>query len=194
MSSKRLFLQSLVGLGLMPLAGAIRPAAAASSHAAALPNPVLLTQHNKPVRFYDDCIKDRIVILNMMYTSCAGICPPNTANLKAVRDALGDRVGRDIFIYSLTLQPERDRPRDLLEYANRYKTGDGWTFLTGKRADMELVRRRMGFFDSDPVADRDPARHSGVLRIGHDRLDRWFMMPALSTVESIVYEVRNLPA
>jgi protein SCO1/2 len=103
-------------------------------------------------------------------------------------------VGKDVFIYSLTLQPHIDRPEDLKAYAERYKTGPGWTFLTGKPAEMEILRKKLGFFDTDPVLDRDISRHSGVLRIGNERIDRWLMMPALAKARQIVYEINNLPA
>lgn len=192
MQSKRTFLKSVAALGAIPLGAAAAPNQQAQA-AGRFPNFMLRTQAGKPVQFYDDCIKGKLVVLSMMYTNCAGICPPNTANLKAVREELGNRVGRDIFIYSLTLQPQIDRPQDLMAYARRYQIeGPGWTFLTGKPDEMEILRKKLGFFDSDPELDRDITRHSGVLRIGSERKDRWLMMPALTKANQIAYEVRNL--
>lgn len=197
MLNKRTFLKSLAGLGLAQLAmpgSAVPGASSAAAEPGRFPNLLLSTQDGKTVRFYDDCIKDKLVVLSMMYTSCSNICPPNTANLKAVQDELGARVGKDVFIYSLTLQPHIDRPEDLKAYAERYRTGPGWTFLTGKPAEMEILRKKLGFFDTDPVLDRDISRHSGVLRIGNERIDRWLMMPAMAKAKQIVYEINNLPA
>lgn len=193
MQGKRTFLKSLAGLGALPLAASAGSNLRTQS-GPRFPNFVLQTQTGKPVRFYDDCIKGKVVVLSMMYVNCGGVCPPNTANLMTVQEELGERVGRDVFIYSLTLQPLIDRPEDLMAYAKRYRIDSpGWTFLTGKPAEMEVLRKRLGFFDSDPELDRDVSRHSGVLRIGNERIDRWLMMPAQSNARQIAYEIRNLP-
>lgn len=138
------------------------------------PNVVLRTQDNKDVRFYDDLLRDRIVTINFMYASCAdGVCPLITANLVRVQRLLGPRVGRDIFMYSITLDPKHDTPKVLKHYARAYGVRPGWQFLTGKPADVELLRRRLGFTDLDPEVDKDPSRHSGNVRYGNEPLSRW---------------------
>ena len=76
-------------------------------------------------------------------------------------------MGRDIFKYSLSLRPEMDTPAALRDYMRQYQLKPGWTFLTGKPAAVDQIRRRLGFYDSDPVADADLARHTGMLRIGN---------------------------
>ena len=154
--------------------------------AAYFTNALLLTHDGKPARFYDDLLKDRLVVINMMYTVCSGIYPANTAALKALQQALGARVGRDIFMYSLTLRPEMDTPAALRDYMRQYQVAPGWTFLTGKPTEVDLIRRRLGFYDTDPVADADLARHTGMLRIGNLRARRWSMAPALASTRQLV--------
>ena len=193
MTNRRFFLQSI---------GAAAAVGAASAHAANkpvvrqmagyFPNVVLQTQDGKKVRFYDDLLKGKIVIINAMYTVCSGICPFNTASLRSVQEALSERVGKDIFIYSISLQPELDSPAALRDYAKKYGAGPGWTFLTGKRADIELIRRKLGFYDSDPVADANIANHAGIFRIGNEARERWFMMPAAAPTRQIVKAVLNV--
>jgi protein SCO1/2 len=142
------------------------------------PNVVLRTQANDEVRFYDDLLKDRNVIINMMYTVCPdGLCPLITANLVALQRALGDRVGRDIFMYSITLAPEVDTPPVLQRYAFQHHVRPGWWFLTGQRDDIELLRRKLGFVDPDPVVDADSSQHIGMVRYGNEALERWGAMP-----------------
>ena len=80
------------------------------------PNFELTTHEGKKVHFYDDLIKDKIVVINFMYVKCQGVCMPVTMNLKRVQNLLGDRVGRDIFMYSITLKPEEDTPQELKRY------------------------------------------------------------------------------
>lgn len=162
------------------------PGTRAGPRAGYFPNSPLRTHDGRQVRFYDDVIKgDKIVVLNMMYTVCANICPPTTANLLRLQAQFGPRMGRDIFFYSLTLQPELDSPAALRDYAAKYGVGPGWTFLTGARGDMDTIRRKLGFYDIDPVADADPLRHSGMLRIGREAHDRWSMVPAQLTARQL---------
>ena len=153
---------------------------AAAARPGDFPNPLLETHTGKRFRFHDDIVKgNKAVLFNMMYAGCRNICPPNTASLREVHQLLGERMGRDVFFYSLTLQPDLDRPPDLQAYARRYGVGPGWTFLTGRRKDIDAIRRKLGFFDPDPEVDANPMQHTGMVRIGNAARDRWSMMPAL---------------
>ena len=138
------------------------------------PDVELVTSEGDKVRFYDDLIKDKIVILNLMYAKCDGVCPITTSNLKAVRKILSRDVDHDIFIYSMTVKPEQDSPAALKDYARVHGVSDPrWLFLTGKPADVDLLRHKLGFADRDPVVDRDKTRHSGMLRYGNEPLSIW---------------------
>src|SRR6185503_9250505 len=85
------------------------------------PNLLLTTHKGRKVRFYDDLIKDKIVVINFMYVKCEGVCPGITANLAKVQKLLGNRLGRDVFMYSFTLKPEEDSPEVLRKYAEAYQ-------------------------------------------------------------------------
>ena len=154
------------------------------------PNVTLTTHEGKKVKFYDDLIKDKIVILNFMYVKCDGVCPGTTANLVKVQKLLGDRVGKDIFMYSITLKPKEDTPRTLREYAEAYKVGPGWQFLTGDPKDIELLRRKLGFFDRDPVRDANKSNHVNMLRWGNEPHTLWAGCPASLAPNKIVKELR----
>ena len=154
--------------------------------AAYFTNAPLRTHEGKIVRFYDDLLKDKLVVINMMYTTCTGICPANTAAIKVLRQALGARVGKEVFLYSLSLRPEFDSPAALRDYARLYDTGPGWTFLTGVPAQVEAIRRKLGFYDSNPAFDADISRHTGMVRIGNLRTSRWCMAPVLSSTRQLV--------
>ncbi len=159
---------------------------------ARLPNVLLHTQDGKPVRFYDDLVQDRIVLINFMFTTCAGICPPMTANLVTVQILLGDRVGRDIFMLSVSLDPGRDTPAVLKAYAERHGVKPGWTFLTGRSEDVEMLRRRLGIYDPDPLVDADKTQHAGILTFGNDRTGRWAAVPVLIGARDIADTVRRI--
>lgn len=154
------------------------------------PNVTLTTHDGRKVKFYDDLLKDKIVIINFMYIRCQGTCPGTTANLVKVQKLLGDRVGKDIFMYSITLKPEEDSARDLAAYANAYKVGPGWKFLTGDPKDIELLRQKLGFIDRDPVRDANKSNHIGMLRWGNEPQTLWAGCPALLPPAKIVKEIR----
>ena len=153
------------------------------------PNVTLTTHDGKKVKFYDDLLKDKIVIINFMYIRCQGTCPGTTANLVKVQKLLGDRVGKDIFMYSITLKPKEDTAKDLDAYAKAYKVGPGWTFLTGDPKDIELLRQKLGFIDRDPVRDANKSNHIGMLRWGNEPHTLWAGCPALLAPGKIVKEI-----
>ena len=115
-----------------------------------LSNIVLYTQHGKAVRFYDDLVKDRTVLINLMYIGCGDICPANSAALASLHELLGKRVGRDILMLSISIDPIGDTPERLKRY-----------------------------WEPDSEIDADPTQHSGVLTVGNDRTNRWLSLPVL---------------
>lgn len=149
------------------------------------PNMTLLTHEGKQVRFYDDLVKDKAVFINFMYARCGDICPGMTVNLKRLENELGDRVGRDIFMYSITLEPEHDTLSMLKAYADSFEVGPGWKFLTGTKRDIELLRRKLGFYYSDPDRDQNKTEHIGMVKYGIEALERWGASPALSNPKAI---------
>jgi protein SCO1/2 len=137
------------------------------------------------VKFYDDLVKDKIVVFNMFYAKCEGICSPVTRNLARVQNLLGNRVGQDIFFYSFSLKPKEDTVAALKHYAEMHRVKPGWLFLTGSADDMELLRRKLGFVDPDPEVDKDTSNHIGVLKYGNEPLERWGGCPGMQAPDAI---------
>jgi protein SCO1/2 len=154
-----------------------------------LSNVVLTTHENRTVRFYDDLVRGKVVTINFMFTDCKRFCPATIPNLVRVQEALGERVGRDIFLYSITLDPATDTPAVLKAYAKEVGAGPGWIFLTGKEESIERLRRRLGVYDRDPAIDADKTQHSGLVVYGNDALDRWAAISGLNKPEFIVRAV-----
>ena len=143
------------------------------------PNVTLTRHHGQQVRFYDDVIRgNKVNIINMMYTQCPDVRGGALANMAWAQKLLGERMGREMFMYSITLDPSQDTPKVLARHAELLGAGAGWTFLTGQEADIQRLRRALGFVDIDPVVDRDLRAHTGMLRAGNDSLDRWISCPA----------------
>lgn len=143
-------------------------ASAASWHGDWFPNVVLTDQDGRKLKFYDDVIKGKIVALNFIYTKCKDVCPADTAQMLQVSTLLGDRVGKDVFFYSISIDPKNDTPAVLRRYKQMF--GANWTFLTGKRDDVILIQRKLGM-----IGARVPSlkEHNTSLIVGNEKTAQW---------------------
>src|SRR5262245_6106891 len=169
--------------------GHTAPSAAPQSSpwgASYFPNVPLVTHEGKTVNFYDDLMKDKRVLINFIFTECTDRCPLATAKLAQVQKMLGARVGQEIFIYSITLDPEHDTPEALKAYAAKYDAGPGWLFLTGTRKDIDAVRYKLG--------ERNfKEEHVNAVRVGNVAKGQWMRLPLDSDVNYLVTEIgKNL--
>ena len=182
MSKKYITLSGISGLLVASvLFLLIHPASRANADASNhFPNVELITQDGKKVHFYDDLIKGKIVAIDLIYTTCKYACPLETARLAQTQKKLGDRVGQDIFFYSITIDPEHDTPEVLKTYAEQFHAGPGWLFLTGKKEDIILLGKRLGLYtDFDKVAN--PDGHIAHLLIGNEATNQWMRSSALDS-------------
>ena len=153
------------------------------------PNLGLVTHEGKDVRFYDHVLRDRKVVINFMYTVCSNICTPVTQNILEAQRLLGD-LAKEIDFYSISLTPLQDDPAALRAYMKMNNIGNGWTFLTGKPENIEQIRRGLGFAQRSPEADADISNHSGMLRIGNERLASWGHASAITTGKAVARMIR----
>lgn len=152
-------------------------------------NAVLRTQDNKEVRFYDDLIRGKQVVINFMYAECHGACPLVTQSLKKTYRDLKDRMGKDLFFYSITTKPEDDTPAALKHYAQMRKADlPGWLFLTGDPYDIQTIRFRL-FGMGHPGFDLDDSMHAGMLRIINDATNTWGSAQAFATQKNILKRI-----
>ena len=157
------------------------------------PNILLHTQDNEPLRFYDDLIKNKTVIIDFMFASCDDDCPVKTVNLVNVHRLLARRVGRDILMLSISLEGKRDTPEALRRYMKRYGgSNPGWLYLTGDYDEVESLRYSLGVYDLDPVIDADKSSHAGIITFGNDRTNRWAALPALMNSRGIARTISRI--
>lgn len=159
------------------------PSDAAASY---FPNHILLTQDNKPVHFYQDLLKGKIVLVNFFFTTCQGICPPMTANLAKVQGLLNDHVGKEVVMISISVDPVTDTPQALKKYAESFKVQPGWYFLTGKKENVDWVLYKLGGY----VEDKQ--KHTSVLIIGNEATGEWMKMHAMAKPTEIAGAVTKL--
>jgi protein SCO1/2 len=144
------------------------------------PNVPLISHEGKKVNFYDDLIKGKVVTVNFFYAKCDEICPLVSANLAKVQKILGDQVGRDIFMYSISLKPEEDNLDAIRAYRDSWHAGPGWTFFTGQPSDIEKIRKGIGFTYPEPAIDKDKTQHIGNIRYGNEPLMLWAACPGVA--------------
>ena len=160
-----------------------------SQGAAKFTNALLRTQDNKEVRFYDDLIKGKQCVINLMYAQCHGACPLVTTVMKRTYRDLKDRMGKDLFFYSISVKPEDDSPAALKHYAEmRNADLPGWYFLTGNAYDIETIRFRL--FNMGHIGvDTDFAMHSGTFRIINDATNHWGHAQAFASQKNILKRI-----
>jgi len=148
---------------------AARTAPASGWGAEYFPNVELTTQDGETVRFFDDLIEDKVVLINFIYTTCVDTCPMETAQLTQVQKILGDRMGKDVFFYSISIDPKHDTPEVLKEYRQRFRAE--WTFLTGDNDDIIELRKKLGLYIEE-IQD-ESNNHNVNMIIGNQATGRW---------------------
>ena len=146
----------------------------------------LLDQDGRKVRFYTDLLKGKTVVLNAFFTTCTSVCPPMNRNLEKVQEALGDRLGRDVFIVSVSVDPETDTPPRLKEYAKRFHARPGWTFLTGKKENVDWALYKVGQY----VEAKDD--HTTIIVIGNETTGLWKKALGMAKATDLIQIVESV--
>ncbi|HEV2663673.1 MAG TPA: SCO family protein [Blastocatellia bacterium] len=147
---------------------------------------VLLNQHGEQMRFYSDLLKGKVVIINSFFTTCANVCPIMNSTLEKIQAAFAERVGKDIFLISISVDPTTDTPPRLKEYAERFHAKPGWYFLTGKKENIDLALYKIGQY----VDARDD--HSTVIIIGNERTGLWKKALGMAKAEDLIKIVKEV--
>ena len=155
----------------------------AEAAAAYFPNLELVTQDNKTVRFFDDLLRGKTVMINFAFTTCAGVCPPMTANLAKVQAYLADRVGKEINMITIRVDPLADTPQECKKHADKFKVKPGWYFLTGKKENVDAVLTKLGGYVEDKL------KHSAVLLVGNLETGEWVKMFSMSDIADAVIKI-----
>jgi protein SCO1 len=146
----------------------------------------LVDQDGRERRLYSDLMENKTVVIDVMFTSCTGVCPILSRNLQRIQEALGDRVGRDVHLISISIDPETDTPARLKEYAARYGAKPGWYFLTGPKADVEAALRKLGQWAENREG------HQNLILIGNDRTGLWKKALGIADTAEILEVVKSV--
>ena len=153
--------------------------------ALSIPDTDVVDQNGRMVKFYRDLVKGRAVAINFIFTTCKTTCPMLTAAFAAVQEAVGDRFGRDLFLISISLDPENDTALELAAYAQKFGAKPGWTFVTGQPADMAILLKALNA--SAPVKED----HTAIALIGNGVPNKWLRAYGLNSAPVLAAALRQ---
>ncbi|HKR11658.1 MAG TPA: SCO family protein [Pyrinomonadaceae bacterium] len=145
-----------------------------------IPDLVLLDQEGRKVRFYSDLIKDKVVVLSFFYTSCDYSCLMQGRTFSKLQSLLGERLGKSVFLISVTTDPVKDNPQQLKAWATRHRVEPGWTLVTGEEAEMSKL---LGPFTGDGAGS---ATHLPSTFIGNDKTGLWTSATGVFAAEDLL--------
>src|SRR6185295_14750969 len=187
MTVNRVITTAILCLVLMGVSKAQQPATAPDKPAHNYFTDVeLVTQNGQKVKFYSDLLQGKVVIINSFFATCQGSCLPLNQNLAKVQEALGDRLGKDVYILSISVDPTVDTPPALNAYAKKLHARPGWYFLTGAKENVDFALKKIGQF----VPDKQD--HLNIFIIGNERTGLWKKAFGLAKSEELVKVVESV--
>ncbi|HET9480028.1 MAG TPA: SCO family protein [Pyrinomonadaceae bacterium] len=153
-----------------------------------IPDVELLDQNGRKIRFYTDLVKDQTVAINFIFTTCTTICPPLGATFARVQKELGNKVGRDVRFMSISVDPATDTPERLKAWGAKFHAGDGWTFVTGNKPQLDELLRALG------ASSARREDHSPTVIIGNDAHGNWTRTYGLAKTTQLVQIINDVMA
>ena len=150
-----------------------------------IPDTELLDQNGRKINFYTDLVKGKTVAINFIFTTCTTICPPLGATFARVQKELGDKVGRDVHFISISVDPVTDTPERLKAWGAKFHAGDGWTFVTGNKPQVDELLRALG------ASSARREDHSPTVLIGNDAHGSWTRTYGLAKASQLVQIVND---
>ncbi|HKP83210.1 MAG TPA: SCO family protein [Pyrinomonadaceae bacterium] len=145
-----------------------------------IPDTELLDQNGNKIHFYTDLVKGQTVVINFIFTTCTTICPPLGATFARVQKELGDKVGRDVRFISISVDPATDTPERLKAWGAKFHAGEGWTFVTGNKPEVDELLRALG------ASSARREDHSPTILIGNDAHGTWTRTYGLANTSQLV--------
>jgi protein SCO1 len=146
----------------------------------------LLDQDGRKVRFYSDVLKGKTVVVNAFFTTCTSVCPPMNRNMEKIQASLGDRLGKDVFLVSISVDPLTDTPPRIKEYSKKFNARPGWLFLTGKKENVDWALYKVGQY----VQSKDD--HTTIIIVGNEATGLWKKMLGIGKAAELVEIVESV--
>jgi len=153
-----------------------------------IPDIRVVDQNGKPRHFYGDLVRGKVVVMNFVYTTCTTICPPLGATFGKLQKNLGERLGKDVFLVSVSVDPVTDTPERMRAWGAQFKARPGWTLVTGDKAELDRLLRVLG------VDAASPASHSAMVLIVNDRAPLWKRVYGLGSTAALMNNIEQMMA
>ena len=163
-----------------------KPADPATTTEVDLLDLVLIDQHGDEMKFVSDVIADRIVVMDFVYTTCTTVCPVISAVFGQMQKKLGDQLGDEVVLLSVSVDPVRDTPKRLKAYAARHNAKPGWIWLTGHKRTMDKVLDGLGAYS--PNFEDHPA----MVLVGDARSGEWSRFFGFPNPDRLMKQVNAL--
>jgi protein SCO1/2 len=151
-----------------------------------IPDTELLDQNGQKIHFYTDLVKGHTVAINFIFTTCTTICPPLGATFARVQKELGDKAGRDVRLISISVDPATDTPERLKAWGEKFHAGEGWTFVTGNKSEVDELLRALG------ASSARREDHSPTVLIGNDAHGNWTRTYGLTNTSKLVQIINDV--
>jgi protein SCO1/2 len=146
----------------------------------------LVNQDGEAMRLYSDLLKGKVVVIDFFFATCQGTCLPMNRNLQKVQDSLGERLGKEVYLISISVDPAVDTPARLKEYAKKLNARPGWYFLTGEKANVDFALRKLGQY----VENKQD--HTNIFIIGNERTGLWKKAFGLAKPDELIKVVDSV--
>ena len=150
-----------------------------------IPDVELLDQDGRKIHFYTDLVKGHTVAINFIFTTCTTICPPLGATFARVQKELSDKVGRNVRFISISVDPATDTPERLKAWGTKFHAGEGWTFVTGSKPQVDELLRALG------ASSARREDHSPTVLIGNDTSGTWTRTYGLAKSSQLVQIIND---
>jgi protein SCO1/2 len=155
---------------------------------AQIPDISVLDQSGKRRHFYSDLVRGKVVAINFVYTTCTMICPPLGATFGKLQKSLGARVGKDVFLISVSVDPATDTPERLRAWGAQFGAKPGWTLVTGEKTELNRLLRALG---ADAAS---PESHSPMVLIVNDKAALWKRVYGLGSTAALIHNIEQMMA
>jgi protein SCO1 len=153
-----------------------------------IPDVQVVDQDGRRFRFFTDLVKGRTVAINFMFTTCTTICPPLAVTFARVQQELGDAVGNDVLLISVSVDPVTDIPPRMKAYMAKFGARPGWLFVGGSKPDIDALLGALGAY----VSDKND--HTPMILIGNEKAGFWtraFGLAPAGKLASLINEAKQ---
>src|ERR1051326_2903390 len=111
-----------------------------------IPDLQVVDQSGRQLRFSSEIVGEKVTVISAFFSSCASICPITQENLSRLAQSLGDRLGRDVVLISISVDPLNDTPERMKIWGEKFHVGPGWILLSGTKTGTEQLLKALGLF------------------------------------------------